>query len=54
MPSDYSASQSAAVSAKPDVPQDRRGESISLAKSIRPYVPAKSHPWKAMKRRAKK
>ncbi len=34
------------ISAKPPAPKGRRGESISLAKSIRPHVPAKSHPWK--------
>lgn len=38
------------ISAKSSAPKSRRGESISLAKSIRPHVPAKSHPWKAMKR----
>jgi len=38
------------ISAIPAKPKGRRGESISLAKSIRPFIQPKSHPWKKVKK----
>lgn len=42
--------KAAAISAKPKAPKDRRGENISLAKSVKPYRQPASHPWKRMKK----
>jgi hypothetical protein len=42
--------KTAAISAKPQARKDRRGESISLAKTVKPYRQPASHPWKRMKK----